>query len=102
MLNQLGMMLGEIPTKSNLNKLEFHFLPLSKGNTEAGSPVLVEWVLEAVRGPESFLSLLRGPCWLLCLSAHPQSWRGKVQRHLVLEPVPFLGAFLEVSLNSLP
>lgn len=73
MLNKLGMMLWEIPTNSNLNKLEFHFLPLSKGNTEAGSPVLVEWVLEAVRGPEYFLSLIRGPCWLLCLSLRTHS-----------------------------
>lgn len=58
MLNQLETMFWEIPPNGNLNKLEFLFLPLSKGNTKAGSPVLVAWVLHAIGGLESFPSLM--------------------------------------------
>lgn len=67
--------LGGSPNGS-LDKLEFHFLPLNKGSMEAGNPVLVQWVLHAIRGPESFLH-----SWsqfaVRPRPAHPWSWRGE-------------------------
>lgn len=76
MLNQLETMFWEILPNGNLNKLEFHFLPSSKGNMKAGSPVPVAWVLDAIRGPGT-LPVTHGPRRLLRLPAYPQSWRGR-------------------------
>lgn len=66
---------------------------------ETGNPVLVEWVLDAIRGPESFLDKLATLLLFLC-SFSPGE--GRVQRHVKAKSASFLGAFLKMSLNNLP
>lgn len=94
--------LGDFPN-SNVNKWEFNFLPLNKRNIETGNPVMLQWVPNAVRGPESFLfSIIHGLSWLLPLSLQTRSPRRGRSRRVVAEPASFAGAFLEISSNNLP
>lgn len=70
-----GDILGDLPN-SSLNKLELHFLPLSKRNMETDNLVLAEWVLEAIRGPDPSCHTWSRLA-ALPLPAHLQSWGRK-------------------------